>query len=261
MTTKTKRNTPPSSRDARNLPAHNARFARPAAVAESAFVRIADPAALTETLCVQEDRVVDRANTVSWGRLKLQLPQSPLRARFVKARVRVHEYPDGALAVFHGPRCITRYSARGEEISEVPTCIGLVTPCSPPSRTLRAAFGGGPRGPSLTAAALGVTGPMQVGTKKRPSGRTKKLSLKKAGKRGSSRDLGIGKHAQRRDLNTTNRHYIVPAVETGLPVRGSHTGRNRTKHENGVSNRISNTFRTGWPKSLVQLGGLEPPTS
>ncbi len=171
MTTKTKRNTPPSSRDARNLPAHNARFARPAAVAESAFVRIADPAALTETLCVQEDRVVDRANTVSWGRLKLQLPQSPLRARFVKARVRVHEYPDGALAVFHGPRCITRYSARGEEISEVPTCIGLVTPCSPPSRTLRAAFGGGPRGPSLTAAALGVTGPMQVGTKKRP-GRT-----------------------------------------------------------------------------------------
>src|SRR5258706_7958458 len=82
MTTKTKRNTPPSSRDARNLPAHNARFARPAAVAESAFVRIADPAALTETLCVQEDRVVDRANTVSWGRLKLQLPQSPLRAHF-----------------------------------------------------------------------------------------------------------------------------------------------------------------------------------
>ncbi len=160
------------------LPAHNARFARPAAVAESAFVRIADPAALTETLCVQEDRVVDRANTVSWGRLKLQLPQSPLRAHFVKARVRVHEYPDGALAVFHGPRCIARYSARGEEISEVPTCAS-VTPCSPPSRTLRAAFGGGPRGPSLTAAALGVTGPMQVGTKKRPSGRTKKLTSKK----------------------------------------------------------------------------------
>jgi hypothetical protein len=53
-------------------------------------------AVLTEALCIQEDRVVDRVNTVSWGRLRLQLPQSPLRAHFVKARVRVHEYPDGA---------------------------------------------------------------------------------------------------------------------------------------------------------------------
>ena len=52
---------------------------------ESAF-----PAALTEAFCIQEDRVVD------WGRLRLQLQQSPLRAPFVKARVRVHEYPDGA---------------------------------------------------------------------------------------------------------------------------------------------------------------------
>ena len=68
-------------------------------------------------------------------------------------------------------------AARGEEV-EVPSCTS-VTPCSPPSRTLRAAAGGGPRGPSLTAAALGVTGPMQVGTKKRASGRTKKLTLKK----------------------------------------------------------------------------------
>src|SRR5262245_20061699 len=159
------------------LPAHNARFARPAAVAESAFVKVADQAALSETLCVQEDRVVDRANTVSWGRRKLQLPQSPLRAHFVKARVRVHEYPDGALAVFHGPRCIARYNARGGDISAVPTCAS-VTPCSPPSRTLRAAAGGGLR-PSLTAAARDVTRPMQVGTKKRPSGRTKKLTLRK----------------------------------------------------------------------------------
>jgi transposase len=65
-------------------------------------------------------------------------------------------------------------AARGE----VASCTSR-TPCSPPSRTLRAAAGGGLRGPSLTAAALGVTGPRQVGTEKRPSGRTKKLTLKK----------------------------------------------------------------------------------
>ena len=163
------------------LPAHNARFARPAAVAESAFVKVVDTAVLTETLCVQEDRVVDRANTVSWGRLKLQLPPSPLRAHFVKARVRVHEYPDGALAVFHGPRCIARYSARGEEAAQVPSCAS-VTPCSPLSRRGLATLervAPTARRPSLTAAALGVPSPGQVGTKKRPSGRTKKLTTNK----------------------------------------------------------------------------------
>jgi transposase len=164
------------------LPAHNARFARPAAVAESAFVKVADAAVLTESLCVQEDRVVDRANTVSWGRLKLQLPPSPLRAHFVRARVRVHEYPDGALAVFHGPRCIARYNAQGQGIPVVPTRAS-VTPCSPPSRRGLATVervAPTARRPSLTAAALGVPGPGQVGTKKRPSGRTKKLTSKKA---------------------------------------------------------------------------------
>src|SRR5215472_7389093 len=30
--------------------------------------------------------------------------------------------PMGALAVFHGPRCIARYNARGKEIFAVPTC-------------------------------------------------------------------------------------------------------------------------------------------
>jgi hypothetical protein len=32
-----------------------------------------------------------------------------MRPHFVKARVRVHVYPDGSHAVFHGPRCIGRY--------------------------------------------------------------------------------------------------------------------------------------------------------
>ena len=157
------------------LPAHNARFARPAAVAESGFVKVADAASLAEVLCIQEKRVVDRANTVSWGRLRLQLPQSPLRAHYVKARVRVHHYPDGALAVFHGPPCIARFGADGEPSPLSPTRASA-TACSPPSSTLRAASGGGLR-PSLTAAARAVQKPRRVGTKKRPPGRTKKLAV------------------------------------------------------------------------------------
>lgn len=157
------------------LPAHNARFARPAALAESGFVTVADAASLVEALCIHEERVVDRANTVSWGRLKLQLPQSPLRAHYVKARVRVHHYPDDALAVFHGPRCIARFGADGQPAPLGPTRQSL-TACSTPSRTLRAASGGGLR-PSLTAPARAVPNTRQVGTKKRPAGRTKKLNL------------------------------------------------------------------------------------
>jgi transposase len=96
------------------LPAHNARFARPPATAESAFVTVRDPAGLAEILCVEEERVVARDNTVAYAGLKLQLPQSQGRAHYVKARVKVRAYPDGALAVFHGPRLLARYDPNGQ---------------------------------------------------------------------------------------------------------------------------------------------------
>ena len=96
-------------------PAHNARFARPAAIADSAFVAV-DPAVLAEILCLQEERVVARDNTVAFARLRLQLPQSPIRHHFVKATVKIRQYPDGTLAIFHGPRRIARYSSDGAPI-------------------------------------------------------------------------------------------------------------------------------------------------
>jgi hypothetical protein len=115
---------------------------------------VSDPASLTDILCIEQERVVARDNTVAYEGRALQLPESPVRAHYVKARVKVHEYPDGTLAVFHGPRCLARYSAQGEQIVSAPTTPS-VTPCSPPSRTPRAADGGGLR-PSLTAAARGA---------------------------------------------------------------------------------------------------------
>jgi hypothetical protein len=39
----------------------------------------------------------------------LQIPPSPLRPHFVRATVRVHEYPDVRLAVFHGPHRLADY--------------------------------------------------------------------------------------------------------------------------------------------------------
>jgi transposase len=163
------------------LPVHNKRFAKPPQIAgESAFVAVRDPASLADVLCIEQTRVVARDNTISYEGRSLQLPHSPVRAHYVKANVRVREYPDGALAVFHGPRRLARYNAQGEEIVEVPT-IASVTPCSPPSRRGLARtelVAGKERRPALTASARAVTGPRQVGTKKRPSGRTKKLTRK-----------------------------------------------------------------------------------
>lgn len=90
-------------------PAHNARFARAAEEPGSAFVPGAG--SLQDILCVQEERVVGNDNTVRYKSRSLQLPADRHRQHYVKARVRVHEYPDGTLAVFHGPRCLARYQA------------------------------------------------------------------------------------------------------------------------------------------------------
>ena len=97
------------------LPAHNARFAKAPALPETAFVA-ADPAHLREILCVQHERIVARDNTVAYEGRRLQLPESPLRAHYVKARVVVREYPDRTFAVFHGPRLLARYDTAGKEI-------------------------------------------------------------------------------------------------------------------------------------------------
>ena len=94
------------------LPDHNARFAIKPEQPGSAFVPDA-AGAWCDTLCVQEDRVVGNDNTVRYHRLVLQLPASPLRPHFVKAKVRVHHYPDDTLAIFHGPRCLARYTPDG----------------------------------------------------------------------------------------------------------------------------------------------------
>ncbi|MFM8746167.1 MAG: hypothetical protein ACKOED_05815, partial [Aestuariivirga sp.] len=94
------------------IPAHNARFAVPAREPGSAFVPVAR-ADLAEILCVQEERQVGNDNCVSFNRLKLQIPESPVRAHFVKARVKVRQYPDGSHAIFHGPLCLGRYDQAG----------------------------------------------------------------------------------------------------------------------------------------------------
>ncbi len=70
------------------IPAHNARFAVKAEQEGSAFVTITG---------------VDLS----------EIPESPLRAHFVKATVKVRQYHDGTHAIFHGRRCLGRYDQKG----------------------------------------------------------------------------------------------------------------------------------------------------
>ena len=118
-----------------------------------------------------------RDNTVAYKGLRLQLPESRLRAHYVKARVKVREYSDASLAVFHGPRCLGRYDRGGRQIS-VPTQKNLAS-CSTPSRRgleAPAARAHPARRPALTASRHEAPRQPWVGTKKRVPGRTKKLN-------------------------------------------------------------------------------------
>ena len=99
------------------LARHNARFAVKPELAQSMF--ICDPGrSLADVLCIREERVVAKDNTVRYHGLSLQLPPSPLRRHFVRVKVRVHEYPDGTLAVFHGPHRLARYTAQATLIDD-----------------------------------------------------------------------------------------------------------------------------------------------
>ena len=91
---------------------HNSAFAVEPEQDGSGF--IADRAGLwREILCVQEERIVGNDNTIKWRNLRLQLPPSRLRPHFVKATVRVHEYPNGQIAVFLGPHRLADYDSQG----------------------------------------------------------------------------------------------------------------------------------------------------
>jgi hypothetical protein len=104
----------------RFVPDYNARFAVPAAEPGSAFVPyVGRP--IEEVLCVQEDRVVGADNCVSWRRRALQIPPQRHRQHYVRATVRVHEYRDGSLAIFDGPRCLARFDGKGRA-NEVVSC-------------------------------------------------------------------------------------------------------------------------------------------
>jgi transposase len=97
------------------LPAYNAEFKRAPREQGSAFVPY-QGSDLGEILCEHHERVVGNDNCVSFAGMKLQIPRDTHRMHYVRVKVRVHRYPDGNLAVFHGPRCLGRYDSLGAAV-------------------------------------------------------------------------------------------------------------------------------------------------
>ncbi len=94
------------------LPAYNAEFMLPASEEGSAFIPWMGEN-LDDILCEQDERTVSADNCVSFKGMKLQIPANRYRCHYVRVRVRVHQYIDGSLAIFHGPRKIADYDRHG----------------------------------------------------------------------------------------------------------------------------------------------------
>lgn len=99
------------------LPAFNAEFAQPAMEDGSAFVPWVG-GSLDDILCEQHERTVGADNCVRFETLILQIPADRHRCHYVKAKVRVHRYANGDLAVFHGPRKLADYNPEGKTITK-----------------------------------------------------------------------------------------------------------------------------------------------
>ncbi len=98
------------------LPAFNAEFAQPAMEQGSAFVPWIG-GALDDILCEQFERTVSADNCVRFDGMILQIPADQHRCHYVKARVRVNRYANGAIALFHGPRGLAYFTPDGSPIT------------------------------------------------------------------------------------------------------------------------------------------------
>ena len=161
-----------------------------------------------EILCVVEERTVANDNTVAWNGKRLQLPESRLRPHFVKAQVRVHEYPDATCAVFLGPHRLADYDAAGT--LRVPTA---------PQVWRRAR---GRQGQALSGALARVLDRPSARRQFRCAGRDEETAAQ------PNKETARPQHGDRRSMTTSNR-AISPASN---PFRSSTRSRHFTRYKN-----------------------------
>jgi len=96
----------------RFVPDFNRRFTVTPTEPENAFTPLVG-VDLELLLSIQHERVVQKDNTVIFGRLYLQLPKSATRPHYVRCPVLVHELLNGRLAVSYQGHVIARLTREG----------------------------------------------------------------------------------------------------------------------------------------------------
>lgn len=94
------------------LPHYNAEFGRAPADPASAFVSLGG-ADLDQILCFEEERVVQRDNTVGCEGVWLQIPKQPGRTTCAGLPVVVRRHLEGTYSVWRGTQKLASYDGRG----------------------------------------------------------------------------------------------------------------------------------------------------
>lgn len=96
---------------------HNRKFTVPAAQQGTAFVACAG-ADLEKIFSHQEERVVANDNTVTFGKLTLQVLPQTFRFSLARCRVLVCRHLDQTFSLHYGPHRLGRYDAKGQSLNK-----------------------------------------------------------------------------------------------------------------------------------------------
>jgi len=139
------------------IPAHNARFAVPAADPTPVWRPFVPHTRLDEVICFTYARTVAADNTVQFAGRTLQVWPDRTRVSYTHAHVTVHERLDGSLAVYYQGRCLATQDAPPSAPTlrarrrAMPPASGTASPAAPsPAPPSSAAPGAGPRRPATT---------------------------------------------------------------------------------------------------------------
>ncbi len=93
-------------------PAFNEEFIVKPTEDENLFVKWAG-GQLDDILCEQFSRIVRNDNCIVFNNITLQIPKDKYRCHYVKAKVKLHRYANGNIAIFHGHRKLAEYDSKG----------------------------------------------------------------------------------------------------------------------------------------------------
>jgi transposase len=93
----------------------NRKFSVAAAQPGTAFVPVGG-VDLNRIFSIQQERVVNRDNTVSWENRCLQIEKTRWRTSLAGCRVTVYQHLDGDLSMGYGPHTVGRYTADGRTL-------------------------------------------------------------------------------------------------------------------------------------------------